>query len=113
MGAAAETEELSRRPNNSPTAEQRLLQAVLHRGIFDALGEFGTTMHSPDLRRATQARALNWIRGEQIYCCPSRGVSFGFVCETLGIDPALVRHTVKTLLVNRKAKRPGRKAESL
>ena len=72
--------------------EHDLLASILESAISEASGD-GNFLgcHCPKEKRRRQAKALGWIFCNRIHCSPEEGISFQYICETLSLDPELVR----------------------
>lgn len=73
------------RPVREVSVEQRILQAVLLRGVLDALGE----NHVAGDAQATRERGLCWVMSEE-----NGPGSFADACAATGRDPGRTRKEI-------------------
>ena len=77
--------------------ELELLRKVLQSAIADAC-DAGTWIgqNSEKDRKYWKTRALWWIASDSVSCDEQHGISFGFICEALEINPKKIREAVRT-----------------
>jgi len=83
-------------PSRRISGERKLWAVVLLHGMTEA-----ARAYSPKWRRRKgisdrtaileRIEALHWLNSDEIYCTPERGASFAWICESLDIDPGLIR----------------------
>lgn len=76
--------------------EHELLVTILATGISEAIGYNIADSRSTKKRLSRiQLQAQSWINSDSISMDTTDGVSFGFICESLAVDPAKIRSALE------------------
>lgn len=72
--------------------EHELLVTILATGISEAIGyNIADSRATKKRLRTIQLQAQSWINSDLIFMDATGGVSFGFICESLAVDPVRIR----------------------
>lgn len=76
--------------------EHELLVTILATGISEAIGyNIADSRATKKRLRKIQLQAQDWINSDLISIDARDGVSFGFICESLAVDPVRIRSALK------------------
>lgn len=76
--------------------EHELLVTILATGISEAIGyNIADSRATKKRLRKIQIQAQSWIDSDLISMDINDGVSFGFICESLAVDPVRIRSALK------------------